>query len=116
MMSAQKTIFKRIIDSEIPANIIYQDDRCLAFRDIAPQAPTHFLVIPKQEIASVADLSDSDGELIGHLILVARKLGKELGLADGYRLVINCGANGGQSVDHLHVHVLGGRPMLWPPG
>jgi len=112
----QKTIFKRIIDGEIPADVIYQDDRCLAFRDIAPQAPTHFLVIPKKEIASLVELSDDDASLVGHLVLTARRLASELGLTAGYRLVINCGPDGGQSVDHLHVHVLGGRALNWPPG
>ena len=111
-----KTIFKRILDGEIPADIVYQDDCCLAFRDIAPQAPTHFLVIPKREIPALSDLTDDDALLAGHLLLVARRLARDLGLAGGYRVVINCGPDGGQSVDHLHLHVLGGRPLSWPPG
>ena len=111
----EKTIFKRIIDGEIPANIIYQDDHCLAFRDIA-QAPTHFLVIPKQEIPALADLTEADQQLAGHLLLVARRLARELGLAGGYRVVINNGPDAGQSVDHLHLHVLAGRALGWPPG
>ncbi len=111
-----KTIFKRIIDGEIPADIIYQDDRCLAFRDVAPQAPTHFLVIPKQEIPSLAELSDHDENLAGHLLLVARRVANQLGLQGGYRVVINCGPDAGQSVDHLHLHVLAGRALKWPPG
>lgn len=111
-----KTIFKRIIDGEIPADIIYQDDRCLAFRDIAPQAPTHFLVIPKQEIPSLAELGDHDQALAGHLLLVARRVANQLGLQSGYRVVINCGPDAGQSVDHLHLHVLAGRALAWPPG
>lgn len=113
---AEKTIFKKIIDREIPADIVYEDDRCLAFNDIDPQAPTHVLVIPKQEIASVADLADSDAPLLGHLWLVIRRLADELKLDGGYRVVVNCGRHGGQAVDHLHFHLLGGRPMKWPPG
>lgn len=110
------TIFKRIIDREIPAKIVYEDDICLAFHDVAPQAPVHVLVIPKKEIASVAELTDDDAAIVGHLYLVIRKLAHQLGLDNGYRVVANCGPDGGQSVDHLHLHVLGGRTMLWPPG
>jgi histidine triad (HIT) family protein len=113
---SEKTIFKRIIDREIDADIVYEDDLCLAFRDVAPQAPTHVLVIPKQEIASVADLADEDQSLVGHLYLVIRNLARELDLDAGYRVVVNCGGDGGQSVDHLHFHLLGGRQMQWPPG
>ncbi len=111
-----KTIFKKIIDKEIPAQIVYEDDRCLAFRDVAPQAPTHVLVIPKKEIASLDDLDDGDAELVGHIYLVIRNLARELGLDGGYRVVVNCGRDGGQSVDHLHFHLLGGRQLKWPPG
>jgi histidine triad (HIT) family protein len=111
------TIFKRIIDREIPADIVYEDDRCLAFRDINPQAPTHVLVIPKREIASIDALSESDGELVAHLWKVIRDLARQLGVArSGYRVVVNNGADGGQTVDHLHFHLLAGRPMKWPPG
>ena len=110
------TIFKKIIDKEIPAKIVYEDDRCLAFYDVAPQAPTHVLVIPKKEIASLDDLTAADEALVGHLYGVIRKVAAELGLANGYRVVVNCGRDGGQSVDHLHFHVLGGRPLKWPPG
>jgi histidine triad (HIT) family protein len=110
------TIFKRIIDREIPADIVYEDDRCLAFRDISPQAPTHLLIIPKREIASVDDLTDADAELIAHLWMVIRDLARKMNLAGGYRVVVNNGAEAGQSVDHLHFHLLGGRPMRWPPG
>lgn len=113
---AAKTIFKRIIDKEIPANLVYEDDKCLAFRDINPQAPVHFLVIPKQEIPSLADAADADSPLLGHLLTTARTLAAKLELAQGYRVVINCGPDGGQSVDHLHLHVLGGRQLGWPPG
>lgn len=111
-----KTIFQRIIDREIPAQIVYEDDLCLAFRDIAPQAPVHVLVIPKRPIRSIADLTDEDMPLTSHLIRVLRDLARELSLADGYRIVANTGANGGQSVDHLHFHLLGGRALGWPPG
>lgn len=111
-----KTIFKRIIDGEIPARIIYQDDLCLAFHDVAPQAPTHVLVIPKREIGSWNDLTPDDANLIGHISLVIRKLAADLQLGQGYRIVVNCGPQGGQTVDHLHFHLLGGRPMAWPPG
>jgi len=111
-----KTIFKKIIDKEIPAQIVYEDDVCLAFRDVAPQAPTHLLVVPKKEIASLDNLTDQDAELVAHIYLVIRNLARELGLAAGYRVVLNCGRDGGQSVDHLHFHLLGGRPLEWPPG
>jgi histidine triad (HIT) family protein len=111
-----KTIFKRIIDKEIPAKIIYEDDRCLAFHDVAPQAPTHVLIIPKQEIASLDAIVDTDADLLAHIWLVIRDLAKQLNLAGGYRVVINCGPDGGQSVDHLHFHLLGGRQLTWPPG
>lgn len=113
---AAKTIFKRIIDKEIPADVVYEDDDCLAFRDINPQAPVHFLVIPKKEIVSLVDAGDEDSDLLGHLLSTARMLADEMRLANGYRVVVNCGPDGGQSVDHLHLHVLGGRPLTWPPG
>ncbi|MGD9724559.1 MAG: histidine triad nucleotide-binding protein [Pirellulales bacterium] len=113
---AEKTIFKRIIDGEIPAKIVYQDDLCLAFHDIAPQAPTHVIVIPKKEIASFADIADEDAPLVGHMTTVIRDLAVRLGLKEGYRVIVNCGPHAGQSVDHLHFHLLGGRPMKWPPG
>lgn len=113
---AETTIFKKIIDGEIPADIVYEDDRCLAFRDIAPKAPTHVLVIPRKEIPSLADLTDEDAELVGHIHVVIRDLARRLGLDGGYRVVVNCGGDGGQEVNHLHFHLLGGRPMQWPPG
>ncbi len=111
-----KTIFKKIIDREIPADILYEDALCLAFRDISPQAPTHVLIIPKVEISSLDSLRDDDAPLAGHLLLVTRQLARTLGLSEGYRVVTNCGSDGGQSVDHLHFHLLGGRPLTWPPG
>lgn len=113
---SSKTIFARIIDREVPADIIYEDDLCLAFRDVAPRAPTHVLVVPKKPVASLADLGDEDAALAGHLVLVLRKLARELDLSSGYRIVANCGPDGGQSVDHLHFHLLGGRQLGWPPG
>jgi histidine triad (HIT) family protein len=112
----EKTIFKRIIDGEIPAQILYDDDQCLAFVDISPQAPTHVIVIPKKEIPSLNEVADEDAPLVGHLIVVIRRLAAQLKLDDGYRVVVNCGPYGGQSVDHLHFHLLGGRPLKWPPG
>jgi histidine triad (HIT) family protein len=115
-MATEKTIFKRIIDREIPADIVYEDDRCLAFRDISPQAPTHILVIPKSEINSLAETTDGDRDLLGHLLLVTRTLAKDLNLKNGYRTILNTGPDGGQTVDHLHVHLLGGRALTWPPG
>jgi histidine triad (HIT) family protein len=113
---AAKTIFQKIIDKEIPAKIVYEDERCLAFHDVAPQAPVHVLVIPKKPISSVATIEDADAPLIAHLWMVIRNLARELNLNGGYRVVVNCGRDGGQSVDHLHFHLLGGRQMTWPPG
>ena len=110
------TIFQQIIDGEIPADIVHEDDRCLAFRDIAPQAPVHVLVIPRKPIVSLAHLEDEDEALVGHLMMVARKVALDLGLENGSRTEINTGQDGGQSVDHLHIHVLGGRGLAWPPG
>lgn len=110
------TIFARIIRGEVPARIVHDDDRCLAFHDVAPQAPVHVLVIPKQPLASLAEATATDADLLGHLVVVATQLARTLGLDNGYRLVVNCGRDGGQSVDHLHVHLLGGRPLGWPPG
>jgi histidine triad (HIT) family protein len=113
---AERTIFKTIIDHEIPADIIYEDDRCLAFRDVAPKAPTHVLVIPKKEIPSLDAVTEEDAALVAHLWTVIRQLARDLKLTGGYRVVLNCGPDGGQSVDHLHFHLLGGRQMGWPPG
>lgn len=110
------TIFNKIIDRVIPADIIYEDEVCLAFRDINPQAPTHFLVIPRKEIVSLADLSDEDEAIVGRCIMVASKVAAEEGLEAGYRLVANTRDDGLQTVAHLHFHVLGGRKMKWPPG
>jgi histidine triad (HIT) family protein len=110
------TIFQKIIDRQIPADIVYEDDRCLAFRDVKPQAPTHVLVIPKKAIASVEEIADDDAELIAHLWKVIRDLARKLKLSGGYRVVVNCGRDAGQTVDHIHFHLLGGRALGWPPG
>ena len=110
------TIFQRIINKEIPAQIVFEDDLCLAFHDAAPQAPTHVLVIPKKPLPNLAAAQADDQALLGHLLLVAKQVAEQLGLSNGYRTVINCGSDGGQSVDHLHIHVLGGRALHWPPG
>ena len=111
-----KTIFKRIIDKEIPAKIVYEDDACLAFEDVNPQAPVHLLVIPKKEIPSLDALGEEDGRLVAHLFAVIKQLAAERHLAGGYRVVANCGPDAGQSVAHLHFHLLGGRSLSWPPG
>lgn len=110
------SIFTKIVNREIPADILYEDDLCLAFRDIKPRAPTHILVIPKKEIASLAELSDDDEQVMGRCVIVASKVADDEGLTEGYRLVVNCGDQGGQEVPHIHFHLLGGRQMTWPPG
>jgi histidine triad (HIT) family protein len=109
------TIFGRILRGEIPCDQVYSDDRCLAFRDVAPQAPVHLLVIPRQPLVSLAEAGDGDENLLGHLLLVAARVAKQEGLG-AFRTVINSGAEAGQTVFHLHVHVIGGRPLAWPPG
>jgi histidine triad (HIT) family protein len=111
-----KTLFEKIIARELPAAIIYEDDLVLAFRDIKPAAPVHVLIVPKQLIPRLAEAQADDQKLLGHLLLKAAEVAKQLDLKDGYRLVINNGADGGETVPHLHVHILGGRPMAWPPG
>jgi histidine triad (HIT) family protein len=109
---AEETIFSKIIRKEIPAEIVYQDDRATAFRDINPQAPTHILIVPNKVIPTVNDVSEADEADVGHLLTVAAKLAEEEGIADdGYRLIVNCNKHGGQEVYHLHVHLMGGRPM-----
>ncbi|MFO7904747.1 MAG: histidine triad nucleotide-binding protein [Planctomycetota bacterium] len=112
----EKTVFKKIIDGDIPADIVFQDDHCLVFRDVSPQAPTHLLVIPKKEIPSLDALQDEDHALAGHLLMVIARLARELNLGEGFRVVCNCGEEAGQLVPHLHFHVLAGRPLSWPPG
>ena len=113
----EKTIFQKIIDREIPADIVFEDDICIAFRDIAPQAPVHCLVVPKKHIQRLSEASTSDKEILGHLLLIAAKVAQIMGIdKTGFRTVINCGKDGGETVPHLHVHVLGGRSLQWPPG
>jgi histidine triad (HIT) family protein len=112
------TIFSKIINKEIPADIVFESDSVLAFKDIRPQAPVHVLIIPKVEIPKVSDLKGEEHtKLLGEMFDVANKIAKDLGISeDGFRLVLNCGTNGGQDVYHLHMHLLGGRQMKWPPG
>ncbi len=112
----QDNIFQKINERKIPAAIVYEDDRCLAFRDINAQAPVHVLIIPRKIIPTHADIVEEDRDLLGHLHVVAARLANELGIADGYRLVINCKERAGQTVPHLHMHLLGGRDFGWPPG
>jgi histidine triad (HIT) family protein len=110
-------IFQKIIERQIRADIVYEDDQCLAFRDINPQAPVHVLIIPRKKVIPThADITEADCPLLGHLHCVAAKLATQLGISDGYRLVINCQERAGQTVPHLHFHLLGGRDMKWPPG
>jgi histidine triad (HIT) family protein len=115
-MSAPKTLFQKIADKEIPAKLIHEDAVCVAFHDIAPQAPTHVLIVPRKPISRVAEAIVEDQATLGHLLLVAGQLSRQLGLAKGFRVVINNGPDGGESVPHLHVHLLGGRALDWPPG
>ncbi|NEP06096.1 MAG: histidine triad nucleotide-binding protein [Okeania sp. SIO2G4] len=115
-MTQQDTLFSKIIRREIPADIVYEDDMALAFKDINPQAPVHILVIPKKPIPKLADASPEDHSLMGHLLLTAKRVAEQAGLENGYRVVINNGAEAGQTVFHLHLHILGGRQMQWPPG
>ena len=110
------SIFSKIIAREIPADILHEDELCLAFRDIAPQAPTHFLVIPKREIVSMRDLTDEDQAAMGRCVVMAAQVAAAEGLDGGYRMIVNTGDDGGQEVPHVHFHVLGGRKLNWPPG
>lgn len=110
------TIFGKIIQREIPADIVYEDELCLAFRDVNPQAPTHVLLIPKKEIPRLVDAQAEDQALLGHLLLTANKIAQQLGVGDAFRLAVNNGADAGQSVFHLHLHILAGRAFKWPPG
>ena len=107
-------LFCKIVAGAIPANLVYEDDRCIAFADIRPMAPTHILVVPREHIASVGAATADQAELMGHLLWAAAEIARNKGLGKGYRLAINTGEDGGQTVDHLHVHLLGGRPMAWP--
>ena len=113
---SEDTIFGKIIRKEIPADIVYEDELCLAFRDINAQAPTHILVIPKKQIPRLADAATEDKELLGHMLLTVKAIAETEGLNNGYRVVINTDQDGGQTVFHLHIHLLGGRSLSWPPG
>jgi histidine triad (HIT) family protein len=115
-MDSEKTLFERIIAKEIPAKIEYDDEACIVIHDIDPQAPVHCLVIPKKVIPRLAEAKDADSALLGHLLLTAQKVAEKLDLQQGFRVVINNGADGGETVPHLHVHLLGGRSLTWPPG
>jgi histidine triad (HIT) family protein len=110
------TIFEKIIARQIPAKIIWEDDHAIAFHDVDPQAPVHVLIVPKKAVVRLADATDGDASLLGKLLLVARDVAKQLELSSGYRVVINCGPDAGESVPHLHVHLLGKRALAWPPG
>jgi len=109
-------LFCKIIDGSIPSTAVYEDELCYAFADLHPQAPVHLLVVPREHIASLDDTDQSDGLLLAHLLWAAGEIARDKGLAKGYRLVVNTGEDGGQTVEHLHVHLLGGRPLTWPPG
>ncbi len=111
-----ETIFSKIIRREIPADIVYEDNLCLAFRDVNPQAPVHVLVIPKEPLAKLSDAESNHHALMGHLLLTVKRVAEQLELKNGYRVVINCGEDGGQTVNHLHLHLLAGRSLGWPPG
>ena len=111
-----ETIFTKIINKEIPADIVHEDDLCLAFRDIRPQAPVHILIIPKKPLPQLNDATEADSNLLGHILLVANKVAAEEGVADAYRLVMNNGAGAGQEIFHLHFHLMAGRSFTWPPG
>jgi histidine triad (HIT) family protein len=115
-MAEGKTLFQKIADGEIPAEIVHEDDAVLAFRDINPQAPVHILVVPKKPIRTIDDIEEGDEQLIGRLFRVASRIAADEGLENGYRTVMNCGPDGQQSVYHIHLHLLGGRKMNWPPG
>ncbi len=110
------TLFKKIIDREIPAEIIYEDDNCLVFKDINPVAPIHVLIIPKIQIEKVSDAKKSDQDVLGHLMLVAGEVARDLGVEDAFRLVVNNGSGAQQTVFHLHIHLIAGREFTWPPG
>ena len=113
----EKTLFEKIRDREIPADIVHEDGHCLAFRDISPQAPVHILVVPKKPVPRIAAADNDDASLLGNLLIAAAAVARQEGIADsGFRLVINNGRDGGETVPHLHIHLLGGRPLDWPPG
>lgn len=116
VLTMGETVFSKIIRREIPADIVYEDDLVLAFKDIAPQAPTHIVLIPKKAIANISQAESNDHALMGHLLLMVKKITEQLNINNGYRVVINTSEDGGQTVDHLHLHILAGRHLDWPPG
>jgi histidine triad (HIT) family protein len=116
MVMSEKTLFQKIADGEIPSDMVHEDEHCIAFRDIQPQAPVHILIVPRKPIPSLDDLEDADRELVGHLFLCARDIAAAEGLEKGYRTVFNCGEHGQQTVPHLHLHLIGGKQLRWPPG
>jgi histidine triad (HIT) family protein len=113
---ADKSIFQKIMDGEIPGDVVYEDEQCVAIRDINPQAPTHILIVPRKLIPTLDDLTEEDEALVGHLFVVAGRVARKEGVAGAYRTVFNCGEAAGQSVWHIHLHLLGGRRLTWPPG
>jgi histidine triad (HIT) family protein len=116
MSQGSETIFSKILRQEIPADIVYEDERAIAFRDVNPQAPIHILIIPKKPIPRLSEADKTDQDLLGHLLLTVQSIARQLELSQGFRVVINNGKDGGQTVDHLHLHLLGGRSLQWPPG
>ncbi len=116
LLVAKKTLFQKIMDREEPGDILYEDNQCVALRDINPQAPTHVLIVPRKPIPTLDALTEDDEALVGHLFLIAQKVAAEEGLSDGYRTVFNNGPDARQTVDHIHLHLIGGRGMSWPPG
>lgn len=116
MSEQDKTLFEKIIDREIPGTIVYEDDHCVAFRDVNPGAPTHILLVPRKPIPRLCDAESADQQLLGHMMLLAPRIAADEGFGEAFRLVVNNGAEAGQSVFHLHLHILAGRPLAWPPG
>ncbi|WP_043767019.1 histidine triad nucleotide-binding protein [Algiphilus aromaticivorans] len=116
MSEQDKTLFQKIIDREIPGTIVHEDEHCVAFRDVNPGAPTHILLVPRKPIPRLCDSEPADQQLLGHMMLVAPKIAADEGFGEAFRLVVNNGAEAGQSVFHLHLHILAGRPLAWPPG
>ncbi len=116
MSATSETLFTRIINRQITAEIIYEDDLAIAIKDINPQAPIHLLIIPKKPLPSLADAAPENHRILGHLLMIVKRVAEQVGLSNGYRVVINTGNDGGQTVNHLHLHLLGGRPLHWPPG
>ena len=115
MAETEKTLFQKILDKEVEADLVYEDDLCGAFRDNRPIAPTHILIVPRKAIPNVWKVAEEDREIVGHLFYAARLVAEQEGLTDGFRIVVNCGRHGQQIVPHLHLHLIGGKQMVWPP-